>query len=399
MRLNRRQFLILTGSIAGCSVAKISDRAPESLNSTDRQNLPLNNLPLNPAPAGLFAPPRGDLRMVAISDFNSAYGSTTYEPEVDRAIALIPDWQPDLVIAGGDMVAGQKLSLTRENLQAMWAAFDQHIAAKLRQAKLPFGFTIGNHDGSGAVDANGELKFHQDREIAAAYWNDPTHDPGLNFIDRSHFPFYYSFRLNSPKAKNSDIFCLVWDASTAKIPEAQLAWVEESLASPVAQNAKLRIAIGHLPLYAVAIGRNKTGEILDNAEQLRRLLERYHVHTYISGHHHAYFPGHRGKLQMLHAGAIGGGPRQLLESDRPPEKTLTVVDIVFDPVDTRRSPTTTYTTYNLNTLNLVDIQELPRTIVGINGMELRRDISWDRLTPQEIAHCKQTLPDTLCQPN
>lgn len=391
MGLNRRQFLVLAGAIGGCTFAQVRNRTPES--AEDPIPAKKENLSLNPAPAGLFAPPRGDVRLVVISDLNSAYGSTSYEPEVAQAIAFAPKWQPDLVIFGGDMVAGQKLSLTRENLQAMWQAFDRQIAAKLRQAKLPFGFTIGNHDGSGALDTKGQFKFHLDREIAAAYWKAPEHDPGLDWIDRSHFPFYYSFRLTPATAKELNIFCLVWDASTAKIPPAQLAWVEKSLASPMAQNAKLRIVIGHLPLYAVAVGRNKVGEILDNAEQLRSLLERYRVHTYISGHHHAYFPGHRGQLQMLHAGASGSGPRQLLDSERPGEKTLTVVDIEL------RSTTTSYTTYNLNTLKVIDIKELPRIIIGINGMELRQDISWDSLTPQEISRCQQTLSPSLCQPN
>jgi len=49
------------------------------------------------APEGLFAP-RGDVRIVVINDLNSQYGSTSYEPEVARAITLIPDWQPDLVV-------------------------------------------------------------------------------------------------------------------------------------------------------------------------------------------------------------------------------------------------------------------------------------------------------------
>lgn len=381
MKLNRRKFLVLTGIVSGCTIAGVGDR-------TSNQT----KVPLNPAPSDLFAPPRGDLRIIVISDFNSAYGSTTYEPEVDRAISLIPDWQPDLVIAGGDMVAGQKLSLTQENIQEMWQAFDLHVASKLRQAGLPFGFTIGNHDGSAALNSEGQFKFSQDREIAAAYWNNPQHDPQLNLIDRTHFPFYYSFRLSTKASNPQEIFCLVWDASSAKISQDQLAWVEQSLTSEVAQKAKLRIAIGHLPLYAVSVGRNKPGEILDNAEQLRSLLERHRVHTYISGHHHAYFPGHRGQLQMLHAGAIGSGPRQLLNSEGPPQKTLTVVDIDL------ATESTTYTTYDLNSLEVVDIRQLPRIIIGINGMELRRDIPWDSLTPQEISLCTQTLPKSLCQP-
>lgn len=60
----------------------------------------------------LFDPPRGDVRLVVISDLNSAYGSTDYDPEVDKGLALVPFWQPDLVICGGDMVAGQQASLT-----------------------------------------------------------------------------------------------------------------------------------------------------------------------------------------------------------------------------------------------------------------------------------------------
>lgn len=387
MKLNRRQFLMLTGAIGGCTIAGVREPQSNQLNLSDR-----SELQGNPAPPGLFAPPRGDLRIVVISDFNSAYGSTTYEPEVDRAIALIPDWQPDLVMGGGDMVAGQKLSLTPENIQAMWQAFDSRVASKLRQAGVPFGFTIGNHDGSGALDADGQFKFARDRTIAADYWQNPTHDPLLNFIDRRNFPFYYSFRLTTRTSNPQEVFFLVWDASTAKIPADQLAWVEASLASAVAQSANLRIAIGHLPLYAVAVGRNKPGEILDNAEQLRLLLERYGVHTYISGHHHAYFPGHRGELQLLHAGAIGSGPRQLLNSDRPPQKTLTVMDLELS------TPSTTYTTYDLQTLKVVDIRQLPRMIIGINGMELRRDISGNAMTPAEIAECQQTPGKSLCQP-
>ena len=87
---------------------------------------------------------------MAISDLNSAYGSTDYEPEIDKGINLLPFWQPDMVVCSGDMIAGQKKTLTESQIKAMWAAFDNHIAAPLRQANIPFGFTIGNHDASGA---------------------------------------------------------------------------------------------------------------------------------------------------------------------------------------------------------------------------------------------------------
>ncbi|GFE71209.1 metallophosphoesterase [Chroococcus sp. FPU101] len=314
---------------------------------------------------GLQAPPKGDVRIVVISDLNSQYGSTTYESEVTNAIALIPTLKPNLVLCGGDMIAGQKKTLTKNQINDMWTAFDHHIAAPLRKAKIPFGFTIGNHDGSGSI-SQGQYIFQAERELATAYWKNPTHQPRLNFIDRSGFPFYYTFTQNQ-------IFYLVWDASSNIISAQQLAWVKKSLGSRIAQQAKMRIAIGHLPLYGISIGRDKVGEFLDNAEQLRSLLEQYQVHTYISGHAHAYYPGKRGQLELLHAGALGSGARKLLNSNLPPTKTLTVVDIDFG------TEKTIYTTYNMKTLEIINIQSLPRFIMAPNGKVFRRDLQAKQL--------------------
>jgi Calcineurin-like phosphoesterase len=322
------------------------------------------------APAGMFAPLRGEVRIVVISDLNSQYGSTHYEAEVVKAIALTPAWQPDLVLCSGDMVAGQSPSLSPARIQAMWAAFDRTIASPLRRAKIPFGFTVGNHDASSAAGTSQRYLFAQERSLAAAYWLQPQNRSGLNFVDRADFPFNYTFQ-------QQNIFYLAWDASSAQISAQQLAWVEKSLASPMAQAARMRIAIGHLPLYAVAVGRDERGEILANADQLRALLERYQVHTYISGHHHAYYPGHQGQLQLLHTGALGAGPRPLLNSSLAPQKTLTVIDINLGAASTQ------YTTYNMTRLKVIDQRTLPRLIVGPNGRVLRRDIEWQDLTPQE----------------
>ncbi|MEM8717455.1 MAG: metallophosphoesterase, partial [Cyanobacteria bacterium P01_G01_bin.4] len=90
---------------------------------------------LDPA---LTDPPRGDLRMVVMSDLNGVYGSTDYDPDIDKTMALIPFWNPDLVLCSGDMVAGQDLTLTPDQINAMWSAFDDHVAAPLRTAGLPY---------------------------------------------------------------------------------------------------------------------------------------------------------------------------------------------------------------------------------------------------------------------
>ncbi|MGB0561205.1 MAG: metallophosphoesterase family protein [Spirulinaceae cyanobacterium] len=316
-------------------------------------------------PNGLFNPPRGDERLVVISDLNSAYGSTDYDPEIDKAIALVPFWQPDLVVCGGDMVAGQSPTLTQPQLEAMWAAFDEHVAAPLRTAQIPYGFTIGNHDASSATSVSGNFLFERERQVAAAYWNDPSHDPGVAFVDRNEFPFYYAFKQN-------DVFVLAWDGSSFKIPADKLAWVEQALESPAAQAAKIKILLGHLPLYSVAVGRNTPGEVMANTEELRAMLERHNVHTYISGHHHAYYPAHKGELQLLHMGIIGSGPRPYIGSSLPPRKAITVLDINFDDPEL-----TTYTTYDIQTLELIEFAELPPFIDGHNGRVFRRDVAQD----------------------
>jgi 3',5'-cyclic AMP phosphodiesterase CpdA len=322
---------------------------------------------------------------MVISDLNSAYGSTDYEPEVKKALDLIPFWQPDMVVCSGDMVAGQDISLSVEQIRAMWQGFDEHIASRLREAKVPFGFTIGNHDASGALGVGKKFLFQQERDLAAEYWQKPEHNPGIDFVDRFAFPFYYTF-------KYKDIFFLAWDGSSDSIPPEKLAWVEKALASPAAQNAKMRILLGHLPLYAVAIGRDEPGEVMRNPERLQALLEKYKVHTYISGHHHSYYPAHRGKLQLLHTGILGAGPRPLIEGNTRPWKAVTIVDINFQQADL-----TTYTTYDIKALEEIGYEQLPRFLTGHNGLLLRRDVEMTELSAEEKALCVQKIGAKLCK--
>jgi Calcineurin-like phosphoesterase len=364
--MKRRNFLLLAGLLSGCGAAAQFGGQKQSATMPTALSPSLNGQSIGPK--GFFAPVRGDVRVVVISDLNSQYGSTEYEPEVHQAIALVPDWQPDLVLCSGDMVAAQSTQLTDTEVQAMWAGFDRAIGAPLRKANLPLGFTLGNHDGSGAKGAGGQMTFERDRRLAQTYWT--NHTPQIPFVDREHFPFYYSFAQNN-------VFYMVWDASTAIISAEQVAWAKKSLSSSAAQQAKMRIAVGHLPLYGISVGREKPGEFLDQAESLRALLEKYQVHTYISGHDHAYFPGHRGKLQLLQTGALGAGPRRWLDSDLSPRKTLTVIDIGLEDASTR------YTTYDLTNKTVLDSKILPRMIAAQNGPVLRRDIEPGKLTAKE----------------
>lgn len=401
MRWRRFPFFFLVGLVLWVAVACTSSTltpSPSPSPTGVTQEVPAESP--KPAPAalppetakivasvggkGLYNPPRGDVRLVAISDLNSSYGSIDYDPEVETAIKLLPFWQPDMVVCSGDMVAGQDITLTQERIRAMWQGFDKYVGAPLRAMKMPYGFTVGNHDASSAMGVGGKFLFQVERNLTAEYWRDPNHDPGVEFVDRFEFPFYYTF-------KDKDIFFLSWDGSSNHIPDDKLAWVEKALSSPEAKQAKLRILLGHLPLYAVAIGRNTAAEVMENSDKLRAMLEKYNVHTYISGHHHAYYPAHKGKMQLLHMGILGSGPRPLIEGNAPPLKAMTVIDVNFNSPEL-----TTYTTYNMQTLQPIDHEQLPRFLAGHNGMVLRRDVEESQLSQEERISCAQRLGDALC---
>ncbi|MGK7889507.1 MAG: metallophosphoesterase [Leptolyngbyaceae cyanobacterium] len=414
---------VTTGEIDGDSTsAQQSDRQTLPSRSPSASNPAASNLATSPiqsdrpAPAGMEAPKRGDVRLVVFSDINGRYRDTTYRQEVLTAIQQIPAWQPDLVLCVGDMVGGQLLSLTVADLESMWAGFDRQIFQPIRQAGLPMAIAIGKQDGSNLIldeDAEvipqgimpGRYVFASERNAAQAYWTHPERTLGLELVDTRQFPFQYSF-------VHDDIFYLVWDGSSSELSDEALAWAEQNLLSAAAQQAKMRLSLSHYPLYAVAEGRDRPSEYLSRGEEVRELLERYEVHTHISGHHHAYFPGKVGALELLHSGALGVGPRSWLGTEAPPQRTLTVMDIFFDgppdldgddlapetPASSTLAPVpalpgtdtegveaiaTVYTTYDMATGAVIDQADLPRVIAGPTGLVLRQDVERRDLTYQD----------------
>ncbi|MEO0349454.1 MAG: metallophosphoesterase [Cyanobacteria bacterium P01_A01_bin.15] len=375
---NRRHFLALGGfALGACSTRPFAQTVTRAETAATEPGSPaaVAELQRHPnfgkaiGPEALFAPRRGDVRAVVISDMNSRYGSVDYRREVMKGVSILPQWQPDIVLCAGDMVAGQSIALNTAEVEAMWQGFDDQILSPIRGADIPFALTIGNHDAS-SLQTNGSYVYRTDRQVTSRYWQAHQDSLDLQYIDTGDFPYYYSFKQN-------DIFYMVWDASSANVPANQVAWAEGQLGSEAAQTAKFRMAIGHLPLYAISQGRDRNGELLNNAEQLQALLERHRVHTYMSGHHHAYYPGYAGDLQLLHTGAMGSGPRTWLNRIDAAMQTMTVLDFFFDTGET------VYTTYNMNSMEVVDTSTLPRQIIGPTGRVLRNDITWSDLTAEE----------------
>lgn len=287
------------------------------------------------------------IKIVLMSDLNESYGSTHYGEFVDSTMAYISDQQPGLVLFAGDMVAGQSLRLSEEELYAMWDGFDETIGKPMREMDIPFAFTLGNHDASKSGT------FDHEREIAKGYWT--SHKPDLTYQSDENFPFYYSFL-------HEDLFILSWDASGHIMSEKELEWIESQLSSDAAKNASIRLMVGHLPLYAVADGRNRRGEVLRDADQLLDLLTSHRLDYYFSGHHHAWYPAQKNGLKMIHSGAQGSGPRSLIGSDREPRRTLTLLQ--------KRADATHFdiTTFDMqDAMRVIDPEELPAVIKGFNG--------------------------------
>ena len=310
--------------------------------------------------ARVARPAPAPMRIVVLSDLNGPYGSVDYGPEVSHAIELtVETWRPDLVLIAGDMIAGQRPALPDERVRAMWAAFDSVVAEPLRRARIPVIFTLGNHDASG-------FPAHaRDRRIAAEYWRSAA-GAGVVRPRVGEYPFHYAVSIE-------DIFVVALDATTARTStdSTQLAWLRRVLRSDAARAADMRIVLAHVPLHAVAEGRNQPGEVQDDPEALKAILEQEDVRLFVAGHHHAYYPARDGALEMLHAGAVGDGPRPLIGSSLAPYRTVTVLDVwpARDSIVDR--------TYQMtaDTLHLVDIRSLPPRIDGINGPVVRRDVT------------------------
>ncbi|WP_410219901.1 metallophosphoesterase family protein [Pedobacter sp.] len=289
-----------------------------------------------------------DFNIAVISDLNSGYGSTSYHDDVYTALKELKTLKPDMILCGGDMVAGQKATLTEANLQAMWKSFDTNVFAKIKAMKVPFAFTVGNHDAS--------PNFTKDREVASRYWLSKKDSLGLDFISDENYPFYFSYA-------NNRVFFISWDASGAQIKPEVLNWMQEQLNSKAAKTAKLRIVLGHLPLYAIVSSKNKAGEVLASTGMLEEMFEQHNVDLYISGHQHAYYPSRRKTLRLLNAGCIGDGPRPFINNPEPAKRAYTIIK-----VPQKQANKFTYQTFIPAQNSTIEIKNLPDSIIGFNGI-------------------------------
>lgn len=247
-----------------------------------------------------------DTRIVVISDLNGSYGSATYGEDVHRAVKQISLLKPDLVISTGDMIAGQKSGL---NYNKMWAAFHQAVTTPLINAKIPLAVTVGNHDGSGYP------QYKNERNIFIGEWK--KYRPLVNFSSEEFYPQYYSFIFKDR------LFISLDSTIVGAFSAQQMFWLEAELKKH--QKIKHKILFTHVPLFGFA-QMSGTGFAFDPF--LYSLLNNHQVTFYLTGHHHAYYPGFNQGTHYVSQGCLGAAPRKLQGMDTVSPRTITVIDFV-----------------------------------------------------------------------
>ncbi|MFW8626208.1 metallophosphoesterase family protein [Deinococcus sp. ME38] len=321
----------------------ISSRNRDELPGVRSPALPLLLLPLLLSAAPVSPAVPGPVRVAILSDFNGPYGSTSYPPALGRSVArIVNDWRPDAVLSAGDVIAGQKASLTDTQVRAMWAAFDRDVRVPLNRAGIPFAFTPGNHDAA----------LPRDRREARTYWQ--AHPPALTFVDRADFPFRSSFTLGG-----GTVFVATLDAAGPVVDAGQRAWLAAQLASAPARAAGIRLVVGHLPLSGISAGKNRAGEVIRDAGPLRQVMQEGRVLAYVSGHHAAYYPGQLGGLNVLASGGIGG--RDYVGHPGTARSAVTL--LTLHPAAGRA----TFQTVDADTSQPVPTSSLPARLDGLGG--------------------------------
>ncbi len=295
----------------------------------------------------LLASPAAALRVVVISDLNGSYGSTTYSSRVPVAVQQIIALNPDLVIATGDMVAGQRSpALSAKQVRAMWAGFHRVVSDPLAKAGIPLAVTPGNHDASAYGGFEGE------RRIYGEEWR--ARKPKLRYLDDANYPYFYAFEMEGVRFVSLDATTL-----------GPLRGDQMARLSAVVDGDGPVVTFSHLPLWPFAQKRER--EIIGDPK-LEALYHKLGVDIHLSGHHHAYYPGWKDGVAYISQACLGGGPRVLIGDAGRSAHSFTVLE--FDRNKLRA--VTAYTGAGFQTP--LNPASLPKQIVSPQATLKRLDL-------------------------
>ena len=290
------------GDTAGTDSADTADTLSGDTASVD------SGRPDTATDTGDAPPPPAPVRVAVISDLNGSYGSTTYSSDVDAAVEALVSDPPDVVLVTGDMVAGQQRGL---DYAAMWSGFHAAVTTPLTRAGIPVAVTPGNHD------ASAYSGYEPERDEFARQWD--ARVPAVTMVDASDYPFRYAFKVG-------DVLFVSLDATTVgPLSSTQRAWVDSVLATP----ASGRVVYAHVPIHPFAVGRET--EVLGD-DDLEDVLVAHDVDLFVSGHHHAYYPGRHGALRVVSMACLGSGARALVGTSGASPKSLLRFTVGVDGV-------------------------------------------------------------------
>jgi hypothetical protein len=293
------------------------------------------------------------LRVAVISDLNGSYGNTHYEPTVDAAVRRIIEMRPGLVISTGDMVAGQRLHppLAQPAIDAMWASFHTVVSDRLQAEGIALAVTPGNHDASEYETFALERRIYRDQWLARR--------PDVRFIDDARYPFQYAFAVGQTLFVSLDV------TRVGEIGADQRRWLDELL-SREAGRFRHRVVFSHLPVYPFTNGR-ETEVSADHA--LEGILRRHGVELYLSGHHHAFYPGYREGIRFVSQACLGAGPRPLIGQTARSRRAITMLEIPDEgPIEVRGLAAPEFQ-------REIDRSTLPASIVSRYGTLVRDDLA------------------------
>lgn len=254
------------------------------------------------------------IKIMAFSDFN-VDTSGTYNSATKQAVSQMVQAKPNLILGVGDYIDGEKTSLSSSTYTRMWNSFTTSILNTIKNAKIPFLPSPGNHD--------------------AYYTNERTHyknfwvknKAAIQYIDQSNFPFYYSYKVN-------DVFFVSLDDARYGAlynRTTQLNWLTQQLKSTAATTARARIVYGHIPLYSVASKSANSSTVYSNGAltnerlsyskfSLEAVLLDNKVDLVIFGHSHAYYAGEYTyadgrELNVISLPCAGGTQRYLVTTN------------------------------------------------------------------------------------
>jgi hypothetical protein len=289
--------------------------------------------------------------LTLISDINGRYGSTHYHERVGSVIENIVAARPDLVISAGDMVAGQKKSLSQQQIDLMWQEFDRVVRQPLASAGIDIISTPGNHDGSALPG------FEQETERYHQHWQDKH--PDLELTENSNWPRRYAAWLGNT------LIVAIDGTLPGRLQTPDIELLNSTL-SQFREQAKTVMVISHLPMWPFARGREK--EII-NDPGLQALLVQYKVNFFISGHHHVFYPGvDDAGVVHLSVGALGGNARKFTGQTKRQPFSFVLLKICGEDygLSARKAPD-----FTLDVL----LSDLPETINGPMGRLTRLDLA------------------------